>query len=60
MDMQQYNKRSIPRLALIDALDKRCQWEKFDFQVSSDVLELRKKRQKLMAEQNADEIEAGF
>ena len=60
MDMQEYNKRSIPRLALIDALDKRCQWGKFDFQVPDDVLELRKKREKLMDEQNSDEIAAGF
>lgn len=60
MDMQEYNERSIPRLALIDALDKRCQWDKFYFQVSSDVLELRKRREQLMAEQNADEIAAGF
>ena len=60
MDSQEYEKRAVPRLTLIDALDKRCQWDKFDCQVSFDILEIRKRRKILMDEQNADEVSAGL
>ena len=60
MDIKTYESRSIPRLRLIEEMDKRCQWEKFDFELPFGIQELRKQREKLMDEQMKDEIAAGF
>ena len=60
MDIKTYESRSIPRLRLIEEMDKRCQWEKFDFELPFGIQELRKRREKLMDEQMKDEIAAGF
>ena len=60
MDIKTYESRSIPRLKLIEAMDKKCQWDKFDFQLPFGIQELRRRREKLMDEQMKDEIAAGL
>ena len=60
MDMETYNKRAIPRLRQIEEMDKRCQWNKWDFELPLNIQELRKRREKLMDEQVQDEIAAGL
>ena len=60
MNIKTYESRSLPRLKLIDELSEKCEWDKFDFQVSFKVQELRLKWKKLMDEQSKDEIAAGL
>ena len=60
MTIEEYERRAIPRLERIDRLDKLCEWEKYDFQCSPKVQEYRETRRRLMAEQAADEMEAGL
>jgi hypothetical protein len=60
LDIKEYEQRATSRLALIEAMDKRCQWDKFGFQVPFEIQELRRRREKLMDEQTRDEIAAGL
>jgi hypothetical protein len=60
LDLEEYKRRAIPRLAQIDRLDERCEWEKFDCQCSLEVQALRERRKRLMDEQGADEVAAGL
>ena len=60
MDIKTYEQRAIPRLKLIDTLSEKCEWDKFDFQVSFKVQELRREWKRLMYEQSQDEIAAGL
>jgi hypothetical protein len=60
MDMETYEKRAIPRLALIDKLSERCAFDKYEFQCSEAELRARATWKKLMNEQGADEIAAGL
>lgn len=60
LSMEEYKKRSIPRLKEIDLLDAKCEWKKHEFQVSPEVLQFRERRNALMADQNADECAAGL
>ena len=60
MNIKTYESRAIPRLKLIDTLSEKCEWDKWDFEVSFKVRELRNRWKKLMNEQSKDEIAAGL
>jgi hypothetical protein len=60
MSEAEYQRRAVPRLAQIDALDKRCEWDKHEFEIDWETRERRERRNRLMAEQNADEFAAGM
>lgn len=64
MELDEYKQRSTPRLAAIDELDQRCQWDKFleeiPLEKRAEIAELRKRRERLMKEQVADEVAAGL
>lgn len=60
MTLEEYEARALPRLALIDSLDKRCEWGKWDWECSLEVRKLRDRRERLMQEQAADEKAAGL
>ena len=60
LSMAEYKMRAEPRLAAIDAMDKRCEWSKWDFECTPEVQALRERRNRLMSEQIADEVDAGL
>ena len=43
LSLEEYEQRAIPRLAVIDELTPRCQWEKFDHQCDDITLTMRGK-----------------
>jgi hypothetical protein len=55
-----YLERATARLALIEKLDARCQWDKHDCEVSFRTQQLRALRKRLMDEQSADEVAEGL
>lgn len=60
LTLEAYEARSVPRLAEIDRLTPRCQWEKFDHECDDITLTLRAKWKRLMDEQGRDEVAAGL
>jgi hypothetical protein len=60
LTFEEYQSRAVPRMAAIEALDARCEWDKPGYECSLAVLELRDRRGRLMREQIADEAAAGL
>lgn len=60
LTLEEYEKRALPRLEVIDELTPRCQWEKFDHQCDDITLTIRAKWNRLMDEQGRDEVAAGL
>lgn len=60
ISLKDYEARALPRLAEIDQLSPRCQWEKFDHECDDITLTLRARWKRLMDEQGRDEVAAGL
>lgn len=60
LSIEEYEARAIPRLAVIDELSPRCQWEKHVSDCDDITLTIRARWRRLMDEQGADEIAAGL
>jgi hypothetical protein len=60
MDMDEYNRRAIPRLARLDAISDRCNFGVWEFECTPEQQRYREEWNRLMCEQNADEYAAGL
>ena len=60
MTLTEYNKISALRFSSMDAIDKKCQWDKFDFEVDLETRQARERWNQLIEAQTKDEIEMGF